>query len=130
MDPTIVHALVAGGVELLMLPVLVYVINRRLGRRLDDFDTKRDNARYERRKEAEGQRVWQDAITSGMRALLRAEIISEHDRWVRRGYCPLHAREYLQKVVESYHDLGGNDVGDRMYRETLELPHESKEDKQ
>lgn len=62
------------------------------------------------------------AEEAGVCCLLRAEIIRQHEKHTERGYCPLYAKEALKKVYEAYHNLGGNDVGARLYNETMALP--------
>lgn len=62
------------------------------------------------------------AEEAGVCCLLRAEIIRQHEKHTERGYCPLYAKEALKKVYEAYHNLGGNDVGTRLYNETMALP--------
>ena len=62
------------------------------------------------------------AEEAGVCCLLRAEIIRQHEKHTERGYCPLYAKEALKKVYEAYHNLGSNDVGTRLYNETMALP--------
>lgn len=62
------------------------------------------------------------AYKDGLCCLLRAEIIRCHDKYSERGEIPLYAKESLEKVYKAYHKLNGNDVGTRLYNDTMNLP--------
>lgn len=62
------------------------------------------------------------AIEDGVQCLLRAEIISYHERYYTLGACPVYAKEALRRIYDAYHRLGGNDVATSLYEKTLELP--------
>lgn len=107
----IASLIAAGCVNLLMFPMLVWVIKRCL----DRFDQKREAARAETERH-------DCAMEKGMRSLLRAELIHEHRKWMARGFCPLESKEYAQHTYEAYHGLGGNDIGTSMYHDIMKLP--------
>lgn len=65
------------------------------------------------------------ALSAGVRCLLRAEIISYHDKYFALSYCPIYAKESLKRIYSAYHDLGGNDVATQLYDKTMELPEKS-----
>lgn len=58
------------------------------------------------------------ALVDGVVALLRGEIARAHQSCVVEGK-PLSrdGAEYLRRAYESYRKLGGNDVGEVMYRQ-------------
>lgn len=62
------------------------------------------------------------AIKNGVQCLLRSEIISQHEKWEGRKYCPIYAKEALTREYKAYHALGGNDVATALYDETMHLP--------
>lgn len=62
------------------------------------------------------------AVRDGLQCLLRAEIISQHDKWKEKEYCPIYAKEALKRAYGSYHNLGGNDIATDLYVETMQLP--------
>ena len=66
------------------------------------------------------------AIGEGVQALLRENIVSNYNRYMDRGYCPIYAKESLKKVYKAYSDLGGNDVATGLYKDLLEMPTEKK----
>lgn len=62
------------------------------------------------------------SLRAGVRCLLRAEIISQYEKWTAAGSCPVYAKEALSKAYTAYHGLGGNDVATDMYEATMRLP--------
>ncbi len=66
------------------------------------------------------------AEEAGVCCLLRAYIIEQNEKWVKRGFCPVYAKEALKRAYASYEAMGGNDVGTRLYEETMALPENPK----
>lgn len=66
------------------------------------------------------------ASANGLQCLLRAEIIRQYEKWSDRGYCPVYAKEALEKAYTAYHGLGGNDVATTMYETVMALPTENR----
>jgi hypothetical protein len=66
------------------------------------------------------------ASANGLQCLLRAEIIRQYEKWSDRGFCPVYAKEALEKAYTAYHGLGGNDVATTMYETIMKLPTEKK----
>lgn len=67
-----------------------------------------------------------DALKEGMLSLLRAELIRQHDKWTTQDYCPIYAKDALEKAYNAYHQLGGNGTMTQIYKETMALDTESK----
>jgi len=67
------------------------------------------------------------AINDGLKSLLRGDIIRCHDKYIDRQYCPIYAREALEKEYVAYHNLGGNGVVTRLMEDIRALPTEKKE---
>lgn len=64
-------------------------------------------------------------IKLGVKALLRAQMISEFNMWEDRGYAPIYARENFQNLWEQYHAIKGpNGVIDDIHDRFLDLPTE------
>lgn len=61
-------------------------------------------------------------IGDGVQCLLRAEIIRCHDKYTARKYCPVYAKESLNRAYTAYHNLGGNDIATALYDDCMELP--------
>lgn len=74
-----------------------------------------------RRDEEERQRAQQmEALCGGMRSLLRVELVRAHRKYVNDGLpVELDDREYVERTYQSYHALGGNGLGTRMYEEIM-----------
>lgn len=67
------------------------------------------------------------SIKNGMLSLLRAEIIRQHDKWIDREYCPIYAKDAIEKAYIAYHNLGGNGTMTKLYKEIMALHTEPKE---
>lgn len=70
-------------------------------------------------------------IRLGVKALLRAQMISEYNIWEAAGYAPIYARQNFQNLWEQYHAIkGANGVIDDIHERFLALPTEpQKEEK-
>jgi len=62
------------------------------------------------------------ALSDGVQCLLRAEIISYHERYEAEHHCPIYAKESLKRLYSAYHSLGGNDVATVLYEKTMAMP--------
>lgn len=67
-----------------------------------------------------------DAVKLGIQALLRAQMISEWNRWSDKGYAPIYARENFENCYKQYESLGANGVINDLRKKFLELPLEKK----
>lgn len=63
-----------------------------------------------------------NALKSGIQALLRAQMISDYNKWSERGYAPIYARENFENCWQQYHALGANGVMDDIHTKFLQLP--------
>lgn len=61
------------------------------------------------------------AIAEGVQSLLRESIVSNYNKYLDKGYCPIYAKESIKKVYKAYHDLGGNDVATTLYEKLLKM---------
>lgn len=62
------------------------------------------------------------AMKAGMQAMLRAQMISDYNKWNEREYAPIYARENFENCWEQYHHLGANGVMDDIHKKFLALP--------
>lgn len=60
------------------------------------------------------------AILSGMRVLLWRELKNFHTQAVSNGGLTTEERKHLESVYESYHAMGGNGTGTRLFEEAME----------
>lgn len=70
-----------------------------------------------------------EAIAEGVQALLRENIVSNYNRYLDKGYCPIYAKESTKRVYKAYSALGGNDVATSLYKKLLEMPEEPEKEK-
>lgn len=73
------------------------------------------------KKQLERARKETACIKSGVQALLRAEMISEWNKYKEKGYAPLYAKESFENLWKQYHALGANGVMDSIHKEFLML---------
>lgn len=68
------------------------------------------------------------SLKDGLLSLLKAEIIRSHDKYTRKGFCPIYAKDALEKAYTAYHNLGGNGAMTRLYEDIIDLPIEEAND--
>ena len=62
------------------------------------------------------------SLREGLLSLLRAELIRSYDKYSKKGFCPLYAKEALEKAYKAYSALGGNGAMQKVFEKTMELP--------
>lgn len=60
----------------------------------------------------------------GVQALLRAQMITDYNKYSEQGYAPIYARENFENCWKRYHGLGANGVMDDLHTKFLALPTE------
>lgn len=69
-------------------------------------------------------------VRMGVKALLRAQMISDYNKGKERGYAPIYAKQNFENLWEQYHALKGpNGVMDGLHNEFMALPTEPPEKK-
>ena len=122
MDQAMTQVLVAGIVELVALPVMIFVIEHFIGKRLDQFDEKRDEARAAQ-EEAESKAIEQrEAERSIVLAIARTMLLDNYEKCAEKGYYTLEEREVYHKLYESYAMDGGNGVIEEIAPRIRRLP--------
>lgn len=71
-------------------------------------------------------------IKLGVKALLRAQMIGDYNKFMERGYAPIYAKQNFQNCWEQYHAIKGpngvmDDIHDKFLRLPTEPPNLSKE---
>ena len=62
-------------------------------------------------------------VRMGVKALLRANMITEYESWHERGYAPLYAKQNFENLWVQYHAIKGpNGVMDDLHTKFLALP--------
>ena len=62
------------------------------------------------------------SLKSGMRSLLRMEIVRIYETYMNLGYCPSYMKENIIELYESYHILKGDGMATSMINEIYKLP--------
>ena len=124
MDAITQQVIALAVLQLLMCPVIVYLIKRNLGKKLDHMDEKRDEARLE---QAESQRQ-RDAERSIVLAIARTMLLDNYEKCAKKGCYTVDEREVYSLLYDSYKDDGGNGVIDAIAERIRELPMEPPKD--
>ena len=62
------------------------------------------------------------ALERGVQALLRAQMISDYNRYSGKGWAPIYARESFENVWKQYENLGANGVMEDIHKKFMALP--------
>lgn len=62
------------------------------------------------------------AVKLGIQALLRAQMISEYNKYSEKGFAPLYARQNFENCWLQYHALGANGVMNDIHDKFMALP--------
>ncbi len=117
----ITPALIAVGVvNLLMFPILAWLIKRSLGNKLDTMDEKRDEARAEQ-AESQKQREAEHAM---LLAIARTMLLDNFEKCMDKGYYSREEREIYSLMYHEYKLSHGNGVIDTIAERIRELPME------
>lgn len=130
MDPALRAVLITGIVELLAVPVIVFLVKRAIGKRLDHFDEKREEARVER-AEVERRKIEQrEAERTIILAMSRTMLLDNYEKCMDKGFYTLEEREVYHKLYEAYKSDGGNSIIDEIAPRIRRLPIEPPRDKE
>ena len=129
MDPTLRAVIITGIVELLAVPVIVYLVKRAIGKRLDHFDSKRDQARIERSEAERRKKEQREAERTIILAMARTMLLDNYEKCLNKGFYSVEERDVYSKLYESYKLDHGNGVIDAIAKRIRELPTEPPKDK-
>ena len=74
-------------------------------------------------EEKAAQKQESEAIRNGLCAVLRDRIIQSATYYEEKGFIPIRDMENMSLMYKAYHNLGGNGLVTKVYKEVLELPH-------
>ena len=124
MDQAMTQVVIAGVIELLALPILIFVVKHAIGKRLDDFDEKREEARAER-AENERRKIEQREAERGIvLAIARTMLLDNYEKCMDKGYYTVEEREVYSKLYENYANDGGNGIIEAIAPRIRALPME------
>ena len=69
-----------------------------------------------------------NALSLGIQALLRAQMINDFNKWSDKGHAPIYARENFQNCWNQYEKLGANGVMNDIKEKFFRLPIIKKEE--
>ena len=124
MDPALKTVIITGIVELLAVPVVVYLVKRVIAKRLDAFDAKREEARIERVEIEHRKMEQREAERTIILAMSRTMLLDNYEKCIDKGYYTLEEREVYHKLYEAYKDDGGNSIIDEIAPRIRALPME------
>lgn len=70
------------------------------------------------------------ALELGVQALLRAQMISDYNKWSEKGYAPIYAKQNFENCWVQYENLGKNGVMSGIHKHFMELPEAPQEKEQ
>lgn len=77
-----------------------------------------------RHQKEEAQR--NNALCSGVQALLRDRIIQSYNEYSEKGYCPIYAKDNIKRLYQPYAELGIDDVITELVSKLLQMPTEKR----
>ena len=123
-DPMLVQIAIAGATELVFVPILVAIMVKVFGKKLDRFDEKREMARAEQaehKKQLEERRDDEHAIVL---ALARTMLLDNYEKCMQKGFYSIEEREVYSALFKKYCASGGNGVIETIAMRIRELPTE------
>ena len=130
MDQAMTQVVIAGVIELLALPILIFVVKHVIGKRLDAFDEKREEARIAR-AETERKIIEQrEAERTIILAMSRSMLLNNYERCMDKGFYTVEEREVYHKLYVAYRDDGGNSVIEDIAPRIRALPMEPPKSKE
>ena len=124
MDPALKTVIITGIVELLAVPVIVFLVKRAIGKRLDQFDEKREEARAERAENERVKQVQREAERTIVLSIARTMLLDNYEKCMNKGYYSVEEREVYSKLYDSYKNDNGNGIIDAIATRIRELPTE------
>lgn len=76
---------------------------------------------YQRQKDEEFSKDI-ELIKLGLQSVLKNDLKTRYDYWIRRKYAPIDAKDDLERMYQVYHKLGANGVMDAHRERFLALP--------
>lgn len=116
MADSVVSAIVGGAVTLLV-SVMGFIIS--LIQIKKNTNEKIEALNKETRDAVDKETT---AIKLGVQAMLRAQMISDYNKYTEKGYAPIYARENFENMWIHYETLGANGVIHDIHDKFLELP--------
>ena len=121
------QVLALAAVQLLMCPLVVWLVKRFVGARMDAYDEKRELARIQQAENEKRAREQREAERTIILAMSRSMLLNNYERCVEKGYYSLEERDVYHKLYAAYKADGGNSVIDETASRIRKLPIEPPE---
>lgn len=124
MDPITVTTIAVFVAELIAAPILVGII----GRKLNKFDARREEARHERAEEKKHEREQRKSEHDVILAMSRTMLLNNYEKCMDKGYYSVDEREIYSALFSSYQKCGGNGILVSLGEKLKQLPTEPPEE--
>lgn len=128
MDQAMTQVVIAGVIELLALPILIFVVKHVIGKRLDAFDEKREDARIAQAEAEHKATEQREAERTIILAMSRTMLLNNWEKCMEKGYYSIEEREVYHKLYEAYRDDNGNGIIEEIAPRIRALPMEPPKD--
>ena len=107
----IVQIVVSALISAMVTIILGIIIKRPLEKRADAAE-----------KLANEERTKQEAVMSGVQAMLRDRLLQGYRFYEEKGFAEYDDRSNMENMYKAYHNLGKNGVMDDMHHKFMQLP--------
>jgi len=111
-----------GVVNLLMFPLILFLVKRFIGKKLDLFDEKRELARIAQSEDEKKAREQREAERSIVLAMARTMLLDNYEKCMNKGFYSVEEREVYSLLFRSYAQDGGNGVIESIAPRIRSLP--------
>ena len=122
MDPVVLQMVAGVAAEIILLPLVLFVVKRVISKRLDAFDQKRELARFERAENKRREYEQRDAERTIVLAMARTMLLDNFEKCMKKGCYTVDEREVYHKLYAAYKDDSGNGVIDTIAERIRQLP--------
>ena len=107
----VVQIVVSALISAMVTIILGIIIKRPLEKRADAAE-----------KLANEERTKQEAVMSGVQAMLRDRLLQGYRFYEEKGFAEYDDRSNMENMYKAYHNLGKNGVMDDMHHKFMQLP--------
>lgn len=116
------NAFVTCIISLIATMIFNYVVNGTKKIRKEKEEKSLDLIRNIVKEELEEIAKNSNLNRKGLQELLKSQLKSSYDEWLKKGYAPTNIKEDLERMYKVYHSLGANGVMDAHREKFLSLP--------
>lgn len=117
-----VQILVSALTSALVTIILGLIIKRPLEKRAEAAEKRAEEERKRLEKSAAEESKKQEAVMTGVQAMLRDRLLQGYRHYEEKGYADYDDRSNMENMYNAYHNLGKNGVMDSMHDKFMKLP--------